>query len=102
MVAITIAYADRIQALANNPTWIKQVKIGELQSLFLFYAFLKDGIKDTTNIAPVVKPMHIPHTTEINDACTSQGLEPLVIPYTINQPTDPQLWDSNFCSIYHK
>ena len=43
--------------------------------------------------------MHVPHTTEINDACTSQGLKPLVIPYTINQPTDPQLWDSNFCSI---
>ena len=31
-----------------------------------------------------------------NNICISQGMEPLVISYTINQPVDPQLWDGNF------
>jgi len=48
---------------------------------------------------PVVKPMHVSHITEINDVCVPQGLKLLVIPYTINQPADLQLWNSNFCSI---
>jgi len=74
--------------LANNSTWTKQVKIEELQSFFLSYISLKNGIKDTINITPVVKPMHVPHITEINDACVPQGLELLVIPYIINQPAD--------------
>jgi len=37
--------------------------------------------------------------TVINDTCTSQGLEPLVVLYTSNQPANPQLWDSSFCPI---
>jgi len=34
-----------------------------------------------------------------NDTYIFQGMEPSVIPYAINQPVDPQLWDSNFCPI---
>ena len=39
-------------------------------------------------MAPVVKLMHVPHITEINDACVPQGFELLVIPYIINQSAD--------------
>jgi len=34
-----------------------------------------------------------------NNIVTSQGPELLVISYTVNQPADPQLWNSNFCPI---
>ena len=66
----SMAYADWIQALANNSTWTKQVNIGELQSPLLFYVSLKK---------------------EINDICISQDLELLVILYITNQPVDAQL-----------
>jgi len=39
--------------------------------------------------------------TVINNICTSQGLEPLVISYTSNQPANTQLWDGSFCPISH-
>ena len=39
-------------------------------------------------MASIVKPMHVPHITKINDTCVPQNLELLVIPYTINQLTD--------------
>jgi len=37
----SIAYIDHIQVLANNPTWIEQVKLGEIKNFTLFYIFLK-------------------------------------------------------------
>ena len=54
---------------------------------------------DTTSIVLVVEPTHVPHATVINDVCILQGLKPSVISYANNQPTDLQLWDSNFCSV---
>lgn len=47
----------------------------------------------------IVKHIHISHAMEINNTSTSQSLKLLIIPYTTNQPADPQLWDSNFCLI---
>ena len=108
-----MAYADRIKALVNNPIWARQVESVELQSPFLSYATVNKRTNVTTSIALVVKPTHVPHVTNtnnicilqdpivINNICTSQGLEPLVIPYTSNQPANPQLWVGSFCPISH-
>jgi len=54
---------------------------------------------DTTSIVLVVEPTYVSHATVINDVCILQGLKPSVISYANNQPTDLQLWDSNFCFI---
>ena len=89
--ASSMAYADQIQALANNPTWTEQVKSRELESPSLSYASLKKGINDSANVATAIEPMLIPHTMEINNTCTPQGLESLAILYLANQPVDPYL-----------
>jgi len=65
-------------------TWAEQVEIREVQSPFLSYAPLKEEMNDTISIKPIVKFMYVPCTMEINDKSASQGLEPLVIPYTAN------------------
>ena len=39
---------------------------------------------DTTSIALVVEPTHVPHATVINDVCILQGLKPSVISYANN------------------
>jgi len=111
--ALSVSYADRVQALANCPTWAKQVEEVKLQSssLTLFYATVRKELNDTTNMVPVVEVLdsHIVNmctpqgqiTLVIlcsdkqsmvnNNTVTSQGLKPLVIPDTVNQFADPQL-----------
>jgi len=42
---------------------------------------------------------NVPHSEDSNNMFPPQGMEPLVIPYSINQPVDPQLWDSNSCPV---
>ena len=48
-------------------------------------------MKDSTNMANVVKPTLDPHRMVINNIYVPQGLESLAIPYLANQPADPQL-----------
>ena len=50
-----MAYADRVQALANSPVWAKQVESIELQSPSLSYMTVKDGINNTTSMTLVSK-----------------------------------------------
>ena len=92
-------YAERVQAQASNMTWAEQVEHGEVHSLSLSYAPLKEVTPDTANMGPAVESMHVPHAAELNCENTPQDLEPLVIPYQANQPVDPQLWDDDFCPI---
>ena len=83
-----MVYADRIQALANSPMWAEQVESIELQSPSLSYVTVKDGMNNTTSMALVVEPepTHVSHAMSINNTCTPQGQEPLVIHYANNQP----------------
>jgi len=92
-------YVECVQAQAVNLTWAKQVKNGETQSPSLSYTTVKNAILVTASMEPIVEPMHIPHAAEANNETIPQGLESLVISYQANQPIDPQLWNSNFCSI---
>ena len=109
--ASSMAYADRVQALANCPTWAEQVENSELQSSgpALSYATVREEMNDI-NMAPVVEAIdpHVINTCTlqgqaalaiINNMSTPQGIEPSVISYSVNQPVDPQLWDSSFCLI---
>ena len=48
-------------------------------------------MKDTIDIVFIVEPIYIPHAVKINNIYILQGLEPLVIPYMINQLADSQL-----------
>ena len=80
-----MAYVDKIQVLANNSMWAEQVESEKIQSPFLSYTILKERMNDSMSMEPTVELMHI---VEINDTSIPQGLESLVIPYTINQPTD--------------
>ena len=70
-------YAECIQAQANKESWAKH---GEVQSLSLSYAPLKEMMPDTASMGPAVEPMHVPHAMEINCENVSQGLECYSIP----------------------
>jgi len=52
-------------------TWTEQVESKEVQNLSLSYAPLKGMMLDITSMKPAVKPIHIPHTMEINCENTS-------------------------------
>jgi len=75
--------------MANNSTWVEQVKSREFKSSSLSYAFLKKGIKDSSNIASVFEAMHVSHAMVINNTCVSQGMETTVILYSDNQSMNP-------------
>jgi len=56
-------------------------------------------MNNSANMVIAIELMLVSYTMEINNMCTSQGLESLAIPYSVNQPVDSQLWDSNFYPI---
>jgi len=91
-------YAECIQVQARNLSWAKQVKNGKVQHFFLSYTSLKNITLETMNMKPAVKHVHIPYILKTNNTFVL-GLELLVILYQANQPADPQLLNSNFCSI---
>ena len=93
--ASSVVYIDLIQAMANCPTWAEQVD----QDPFLSYVTVKEGENNSTNLVPIVEYTHVFYETAPNDMSITHGIEPTAILYTVNQPVDPQLWDSNFCSI---
>jgi len=90
------AYVDRIQELSNSPAWAEQVENEVFQPTPLSYA---TGENVSTNQVPNVELNRAPIEAASNNTCSTQGLEPSVIPYTANQPADSQLWDGNFCPI---
>jgi len=66
-----MVYADRIKALANCPTWAKQVENVDLQSSSsaFFYVIVREGMNKTTNMELVVKTID----SHVNNICISQG-----------------------------
>ena len=110
----SIEYTECVKAIANNTTWADQVKLSESQRLALFYMFSKVGDMESANQVNANKLTSIPHGTtsdnihmsqdaelqsNIVNICKPQGLKISTIPYSVNQPTDPQLWDGSFCPI---
>jgi len=75
----SIAYAECVQALANNLIWADQVKLSEFQELALSYTIPKVGEKKYANQVKVTEPILDPHNVVNNDTCLSQGLELMVI-----------------------
>ena len=92
-------YAEHIQALTNNSTWANQVEISEPEKPALSYVIPKIGETNNTNKTTVIGTISKPHSMNNNNTCSPKGLEPFTILYSINQPTDLQLWDSSFCPI---
>ena len=90
--ASSVAYVDCIH---NCPTWAEQVD----QDPSLSRVMVKGEENNSTNPAPIVEPTHVSHEVAPNNTSTTHGLQPTAIPYAVNQPVDPQLWDSNFCPI---
>ena len=90
---------DCIQELSNSPEWAEQVENEVFQPTPLSYATAKGGENVSTNLAPNVELNRALIEAASNNTCSTQGLEPSVIPYTANQPVDSQLWDGNFCPI---
>ena len=60
---------------------------------------VKEKSNNSTNLVPMFKPTHTFYKVEINNMTTTHSLELTVIPYTVNQPTDPQLQYGNFYPI---
>jgi len=77
------AYVDCIQELSNSPAWAEQVENEVFQSSPLSYA---TGEYVSTNQASNVELNRAPIEAASNNTCSTQGLEPSVIPYTANQP----------------
>jgi len=65
----SIAYAEQVQALNNNPTW---VEISEPQGPALFYAIPKVGENDNANEAIATESMPEPRNTDANNNSTCQ------------------------------
>jgi len=63
---LSVVYADKFRALANYPTWAKQVDNVELQSSdsTLSYVTIREEINNTTNMVSVVKTLdfHVVNT----------------------------------------
>ena len=90
---------DCIQELSNSPEWAEQVENEVFQPTPLSYATAEGGENVSSNQMPNVELNHAPIEAASNNTCSTQGLEPSVIPYIANQPADSQLWDGNFCPI---
>ena len=95
----SMAYMDKVQVLASSLVWADQVEDKRFQDPSFFYATAKERKNNFTNLVLIVEPTHILYEIASNDMNTTHSLEPTVILYTINQPIDPQLQDSNFYSI---
>jgi len=101
--ASSVPYAERMQALNNNPSWTDQVENNEFQGFSLFYASPKTGDIDKANKATAIANIPEPQGGCVNEldpnTCQPHGLETSSIPYLINQPMDPRLWDDSVHSI---
>ena len=53
--ALSMAYADKVQALANNSSWAEQIKSAELQESFLSYTTVEKKTNNTTKEEIILK-----------------------------------------------
>ena len=88
---LSVAYVNRVQALANSPAQVDQVKDKKSQGSFLFYMTAKKEENSFINLVLIVEPTHTLHKAASNDITTTHGLELTIILYAINQPIDSQL-----------
>jgi len=82
------AYAEHVQALANNPSWAEQVKESDIPTLS--YIFPKIEKSNNTSKVKALEPVLKPYGTNVNNIYP-QELELFTIPYFINQSAYSQL-----------
>ena len=87
----SIDYIERVQAIANNPMWAKQIDNNTTQTLSLSYMIVKEETDIPTNLVSSEVPIHIPHVNETNNICAFQSVEPSISSYTANQFINLQL-----------
>ena len=95
----SIDYIERVQAIANNPIWAKQIDNNTTQTLSLSYMIVKEETDIPTNLVSPEVPIHIPHVNKTNNICAFQSVEPSIFSYTANQFVNLQLWDGSFCPV---
>jgi len=54
---------------------------------------------ETASLKSVGNYIYIPNNIDTSNMLSSPSLEPSVILYQDNQPTNPQLWDGNFTPV---
>ena len=114
----SVPYTERIEILNNSPFWADQVEVNESQRLTLSYASPEEERMTIANKASALTHMlepqgeHVenmeanryqPQDVSVENMDTHmsqpQVLETSSIPYLINQPVDPNLWDGSMYSI---
>ena len=99
--------AEKLQAQVNKPSWAEQVDIESPDLPILSYATIREEETVSANQVPASTPTHtphaadspnnnVPHSEDSNNTFPPQGMEPSVIPYSINQSVDSRLWVSLF------
>jgi len=90
-------YAKRIEAQPTNVSWVDQINIendaspsppNQLQ-----------GQINETKVAISHILSNLPCFSGDNAVNSSPSTKPSIIPYQINSPADPNLWDSNFALV---
>jgi len=82
---------DHIQELSNSPEWAEHVENEIFQPTLLSYTTAEGGENVSTNQVPNIELNCAPIEMAPNITCSTQVLEPSVIPYTAKQPVDSQL-----------
>jgi len=105
-------YVERVKAQANIHIWAKQMNNKNSQTLSFSYTTIKEGMSNFANTMLVNKSMYIPHAIETinsytpqievnNNSTIFQDIKLSIISYNkVNQPIDPQLWNSSFHPIF--
>jgi len=68
---LSMDYADQVQALANNQTWVEQVEGKTIQTSYLSYTTVKEVEDSSSNKMSSVENTHIPHVAETTNMYTS-------------------------------
>ena len=81
---LSMDYAEKVQISAKNLTWAEQVNNKTIQTLYLFYATVKEVKHSSSNKMLSVENTHIPYVEDTTNTYTPQSVELLAIPYSAN------------------
>ena len=67
---LSMDYADQVQALANNQTWVEQVESRTIQTPYLSYTTVKEVEDSSSNKVLSVENTYIPHVVDTTNMYT--------------------------------
>ena len=67
---LSMDYADQVQALANNQTWVEQVESRTIQTPYLFYTTVMEVEDSSSNKVSSVENTYIPHVADTTNMYT--------------------------------